>query len=177
MSEVAQQPAGEGPARRRSLPWLPAILAVALVSYTVVRLRNLSENLPYDPGPAHATTNVAPRDAGEPLDELRRTFLSGRSARVLDDPPRLYECWPLAGIERERALRVLQTMRAEQPGPLVDALDALVARRGVFVLEAEIFPRESGERWRDWSVELFQHAGRRRLLVAPIDLTEFPAAR
>jgi len=166
-----------GAAPRRPLPWIPVLLAAALVSYTVVRLQGIGDSLPYDPGPALPTVDVASGSVTETLDRLRDAFLGKRSARVVGAEPRRFACWPLAGIERERALRVLSAMSAQQPGPVCDAVSALVATDEVFVLEQEVFPRTQDERWRYWTRELFAKGGRRRLLVAPIELSRFPEAR
>jgi len=173
LSERAQP--GKG---RRGFPtFAVVILAGALISYTVVRLQGMSGRLPYDPGPPHPTVQVATGSVVETLSRLRATFLDGRSAQLTGSAGQLHECWPLAGIEYERALRVLESMKAEAPGPLCDALTALVGQRRVFELEREVFPQEPGERWRYWTYELFEQAGRRRLLTVPIDLEEYPQAR
>ena len=161
--------------RRRFPVFALVILAGALASYTVVRLQGLSGRLPYDPGPPHPTVELHSDDAVEALDQLRTAFLDGRSARTADG--RLYECWPLAGLEYERALRVLASSELGEPAPLRAALRALVERRRAFVLEHEVFPPTAGKRWRYWTHELFEKGGRRRLLTAPIDLEEYPQAR
>jgi hypothetical protein len=163
--------------RRRFPMFALVILAGALISYTVVRLQGLSDRLPYDPGPPLPIAEVEPGNVLETLGRLRATFLDGRSARIPGDGVELHECWPLAGIEYERALRVLASMREQQPGPLCDALTALVEQRRAFVLEREVFPLTTGEHWRYWTHELFARQDRRRLLVVPIDLREFPQAR
>lgn len=162
---------------RRPLPWVPVLLVTALVSYTVVRLQGLGDGLPYDPGPPLPTVDVQAGAVGETLDRLRQAFLDGRSARVIGEPTRQYPCWPLAGIERERALRVLAAMRAQQPGPLCDAVTAGIEAGDAFVLEEELFSARAADDWRDWSHELFHQGGRRRLLVVPIDLRRHPRAR
>ncbi|MGC6488096.1 MAG: hypothetical protein ACON4Z_10650 [Planctomycetota bacterium] len=169
--------APNAPSRRRFPVFALVLLASALISYTVVRLQGVAGRLPYDPGPPQPTVEVVAGDAAQTLDRLRATFLDGRSARVLGDDGALYESWPLAGIEYERALRVLGSMRERAPGPLCDALRGLVEQRRAFVLEREVFPPRADGDWRDWTCELFAAGGRRRLLVVPVDLRAFPGAR
>lgn len=173
MSELPQT----GGSRRRFPVFAAVILAGALISYTVVRLQGMAGKLPYDPGPPQATIEVAAGSVMETLERLRVSFLDGRSARVTGDGGELHECWPLAGIEYERALRILESMNVKDPGPLCEALTSLVEQRRAFVLEREVFPLNTGENWRYWSYELFHKGERRRILVVPIDLREFPEAR
>ncbi len=177
MSAPSNAAPSPGAPTRRPLPWMPVLLVTALVSYTVVRLQGLGDGLPYDPGPPLPIVEVKAGAVDETLDRLRQTFLEGRSARVIGEPQQRYACWPLAGIERERALRVLVAMRAQQPGPLCDAVTAGVEAEDAFVLEEELFPAHPADGWRYWSHELFHQGGRRRLLVVPIDLRRHPQAR
>ena len=173
MSELPQT----GGSRRRFPVFAVVILAGALISYTVVRLQGMAGKLPYDPGPPQATIEIAAGNVMETLERLRISFLDGRSARVAGDGGELHECWPLAGIEYERALRILASMKEKEPGPLCDALTTLVEQRRAFVLEREVFPLNTGENWRYWTYELFATDGRRRILVVPVDLREFPQVR
>ncbi len=155
---------------------MPAILLVALASYTVFRLQHLATNLPYEPGPPLPFTEVAAAGDADLATRLRQVFLDGRSANVLGEPGVRYECWPLAGLERERARRMLDELRAREPGALVEALRELVEGERAFVLEAEPLP-QSADGWRYWRAELFAVRDRRRVLFVPIDAARFPDAR
>ena len=177
MSGSAEVTAADQSAPTRRVPWFPLILAVSLISYTAARMSGLDDRLPYEPGPALAQENVAPGTPDQTLDRLREAFLRGRSACLLTQPPRLHECWPLAGIEFERALRVSASMQQQRPSPLHDAVCELIEKRRAFVLEEDLFGDNSTHPWRYWTYELFHQGGRRRLLVVPIDLAAFPRAR
>ncbi len=162
--------------RGRRLRLMPVVLVVALVSYTVFRLQHLSQNLPYEPGPPLPVTTVT-ETGGAPLAaELREAFLAKRSAAMPGEAGARYACWPLAGIERERARRFVTALRTEQPGPLTDALGELVEADEAFVLEAEPLPDEA-DGWRYWRKELFAVRERRRVLFVPVDTARFPGAR
>ena len=110
MSDAARTDTDADVAARRGLPWVAVILAGGLISYTVSRLSHLSDHRPYDPGPAYPIVDVAAEDATSELDALRQAFLDRRSVRREGEAERTLSCWPLDGIERERAL-LLQTLR------------------------------------------------------------------
>ena len=167
---------GDGPQRRR-LPLLLPVLIVGLAGYTIFRLSQLEDHLPYNPGPAYPVTTVLLNNGRPDPEAMRTAFLSKRSVRTTTSGPPVISCWPLAGIERERALRVLAEMREAQPGPLCAALSIAVENGEVFVLEQDVFPADAGPRWRYWTHELFRHNDRRRLLVVPVDLHDYPQAR
>ena len=164
--------------QKRRVPWFAAILVVLLVSYTVVRLRDAADNLPYDPGDPWPVVEVDD-DAG-----LRTALLDRKSARIGD---RTIEAWPLRGIERERAIRRLDEALAAADEARRDrdacrrlarltAARALVEQDRAFVLEAPLALADD-LRWRYWSEPLFEKDGRRRLLQVAIDKDEFPYLR
>ena len=163
--------------QRRRLPLLLPVLIVGLASYTIFRLSHLTDNLPYNPGPAYPVTTVLLNEGRPDLEAMRTAFLSKRSVRTAPSGPPAISCWPLAGIERERALLVLAEMREARPDPLCAALSATVEKGDVFVLEQDVFAGAGGPRWRYWTHELFRHNHRRRLLVVPVDLHDYPQAR
>ena len=164
-------------AQRRRLPVLLPVLVVGLVGYTIFRLSHLSDHLPYNPGPAYPVTTLPASDGQPDLAAMRTAFLARRSVRLSQSGSPTLSCWPLAGIERERALRVLAEMRGERPSPLCSALAAAIESDEVFVIERDVFPAAAGPRWRYWTHELFRHNDRRRLLVVPVDLHDYPQAR
>ena len=83
----------------------------------------------------------------------------------------------LTSAGRAKTNKEWASMKEKEPGPLCDALTTLVEQRRAFVLEREVFPLNTGENWRYWTYELFATDGRRRILVVPVDLREFPQVR
>lgn len=168
-------------AQTKRVPWFAAVLVVLLVSYTIVRLQDAAQNLPYDPGDPWPVVEVADDDG------LRAALLDRKSARIGD---RTIEAWPLRGIERERALLRLREARQRLDdvprGARVQddnlrrarlaAVEQLIEQDLVFVVELPL-PLVDDRRWHYYDVLLFEKAERRRWLYAPVDRDAFDDLR
>ena len=174
------------------MPLIAAIAAVMIVSYTVFRLQYAANNLPYDPGLPHPTVDVAAEPAATLTERLRSAFASRHSARVTtaSGSADTREAWPLFGLERERAIRLLdEQIQAGRRRPIEQRtadtcqhLATVVAARKsldeahAFVVEAPLKPLPEQGSWRYWSTLLFEKNARQRILYVAIDLTQFPVA-
>ena len=185
----------------KGMPLLAAIAAVMVVSYTIFRLNYAANHLPYDPGDAYPTVEVAPDQSGSVESRVREAFLSKHSVLLVGNQPEasqdapaksaLRQAWPLRGLERERALLSLKQLIADAYGHLQEqpstancerlaacvAAGKLVERDRVFVVEGVVPELRSNGGWHDWNLALFETKDRVRVMYAPIEAQAFDFVR
>ena len=175
------------------MPLLAGVAAIMIVSYTVFRLQYAANNLPYDPGQALPAVEVAPAPSETLPERLRSTFVQRHSARITTTSGEadVREAWPLYGLERERAIRLLdEQIQAAHKLPPADrnretcehlatvvAARELIGSENAFVVEQELMALPQGGDWLYWTSPLFETKGRRRILYVAIDLTQFAFVR
>ena len=182
----------------KGMPLLAAIAAIMVVSYTIFRLNYAANHLPYDPGDAFPTLEVAAEPSGSVEARMREAFLSkhsavliGNSGQTTPTKSALRQAWPLRGLERERALISLKQLIADAYGHLQEqpttancerlaacvAANQLVEQDRVFVVDGIVPELRSNGGWHDWNLALFETKDRVRVMYAPIQQQEFDFVR
>ena len=177
----------------KGMPLVAGIAAIMVVSYTVWRLQYAANNLPYDPGRPFAVIDVSAEPPETLAARLRNAFLSQHSARLTTTTgePTTHEAWPLFGLERERAIRLLderigaaRRLPPEQRNSdtcqhlaKIVAARKLIGTDNAFVVEHELETLSDQGNWQYWHTLLFEKKDRRRILYVAIDLTQFAFVR